>query len=46
MKTDVAKRYIDWAVENGFQVVDVNIPNIISIEDVTSPVAPLCHTLT
>lgn len=35
VKTDVNKRYIDWAVDNGFQVVDVNIPKIVSVEDVS-----------
>jgi histone deacetylase 6 len=33
-KTDVTKRYIDWAIEKGFQVVDVNIPKIVAVEDV------------
>ncbi|KAH8716962.1 hypothetical protein GQ44DRAFT_775716 [Phaeosphaeriaceae sp. PMI808] len=31
--TDVTKRYIDWAVTNGFQVIDVNIPKIVAVED-------------
>jgi histone deacetylase 6 len=35
-KTDVTKRYIDWAIEKGFQVVDVNIPKIVAVEDVSS----------
>lgn len=26
MKTDVSKRYIDWAVKNDFAAIDVNIP--------------------
>ncbi|KAJ4289743.1 Histone deacetylase hda1 [Kalmusia sp. IMI 367209] len=29
----VDKEYIGWAIENGFQVIDVNIPRVISIED-------------
>jgi histone deacetylase 6 len=36
LKTDVTKRYIDWAIEKGFQVVDVNIPKIVAVEDVSS----------
>ncbi|KAF2180195.1 putative histone deacetylase [Zopfia rhizophila CBS 207.26] len=31
--TDVTKSYIDWAVKNGFEVIDVNIPRVIAIED-------------
>ncbi|KAH3955578.1 hypothetical protein HBH64_124100 [Parastagonospora nodorum] len=31
--TDVTKRYIDWALNNKFEVVDVNIPKIVSVED-------------
>ncbi|KAF2033458.1 hypothetical protein EK21DRAFT_58471 [Setomelanomma holmii] len=31
--TDVTKKYIDWAVTNGFQVVDVNIPRVVAVED-------------
>ncbi|KAH7089892.1 putative histone deacetylase [Paraphoma chrysanthemicola] len=31
--TDVTKKYIDWAIDNGFQVVDVNIPRIVAVED-------------
>jgi histone deacetylase 6 len=34
MKTDVTKKYIDEAIDNGFQVIDVNIPKTVSIEDV------------
>ena len=34
-KTDViTKDYIGWAIENGFQVIDVNIPKVVSLEDV------------
>ncbi|KAF2826405.1 hypothetical protein CC86DRAFT_351075 [Ophiobolus disseminans] len=29
--TDVTKKYVDWAVENGFQVIDVNVPRIVSV---------------
>jgi hypothetical protein len=35
MKTDVTKRYIDWAINNGFQVIDVNIPRVVTVEDVS-----------
>lgn len=31
--TDVTKRYIDWAIENDFQVIDVNIPRVVAVED-------------
>jgi histone deacetylase 6 len=37
LKTDVTKRYVDWAIENGFQVVDVNIPRVVTAEDVSFP---------
>lgn len=33
-KTDATKNYVDWAVNNGFQVIDVSIPRIVSVEDV------------
>jgi hypothetical protein len=33
MKTDGSKDYIGWAIDNGFQVVDVNIPKVVSFED-------------
>ncbi|KAF2129034.1 hypothetical protein P153DRAFT_357507 [Dothidotthia symphoricarpi CBS 119687] len=26
-------RYVDWAVVNGFQVMDVNIPRVVSVEN-------------
>ncbi|CBX90551.1 hypothetical protein LEMA_P066770.1 [Plenodomus lingam JN3] len=26
-------RYIDWAIENDFQVIDVNIPRIVAVEE-------------
>jgi histone deacetylase 6 len=35
MKTDVTKRYIDWAINNDFQVIDVNIPKVVTVEDVS-----------
>jgi histone deacetylase 6 len=35
LKTDVTKRYIDWAVDNDFQVIDVNVPRVVSIENVS-----------
>ncbi|KAI8943814.1 hypothetical protein NX059_001787 [Plenodomus lindquistii] len=31
--TDVTKRYIDWAIENDFQVIDVNIPRIVTVDE-------------
>ncbi|EOA88363.1 uncharacterized protein SETTUDRAFT_160266 [Exserohilum turcica Et28A] len=31
--TDVTKRYIDWAIKNNFQVIDVNIPRVVAVED-------------
>lgn len=34
-KTDVVKNYVDWAVKNGFGVIDVNIPEHITDEDVS-----------
>lgn len=34
-KTDVTKRYIDWAIRNDFQVIDVNIPRVVTVEDVS-----------
>lgn len=37
LKTDVTKRYIDWAIENDFQVLDVNIPKVVTVEDVSCP---------
>jgi histone deacetylase 6 len=45
-KTDVTKRYIDWAVENGFQVIDVNIPKIVAVEDVSFLLVKLRTLLT
>lgn len=36
LKADVvSKDYVGWAIENGFQVIDVNIPKVVSIEDVS-----------
>lgn len=29
-KTDISKTYVDWAVKNGFAVIDVNIPKHIT----------------
>ncbi|KAF2471383.1 uncharacterized protein BDR25DRAFT_26767 [Lindgomyces ingoldianus] len=31
--TDVVKSYIDWAIKNDFEVIDVNIPKVVAIED-------------
>ena len=44
MKTDVTKRYIGWAVQNGFQVIDVNIPKMVAIENVSSPTGKMMRT--
>ncbi|KAF1926568.1 putative histone deacetylase [Didymella exigua CBS 183.55] len=30
--TDVTKSYIDWAIENGFSIIDVNIPQFVAVE--------------
>lgn len=38
-KTDVTKKYIDWAIDSGFQVIDVNIPKVVSVEHVCHPEA-------
>jgi histone deacetylase 6 len=36
-KTDVvSKDYVGWAVDNGFQVIDVNIPKVVAMEDVST----------
>lgn len=35
MKTDCTKSYIDWAIEAGFQIIDVNIPKAVDFEDVS-----------
>ena len=29
-KTDVTKRYLDWAIKQGFAVIDVNIPKHVT----------------
>lgn len=34
LKADPTKRYIEWAVKNDFQVIDANIPKVVSIEEV------------
>jgi hypothetical protein len=31
-KTDVTKSYIDWAIQNEFSVIDVNVPQIVAVE--------------
>ncbi|KAF1997240.1 hypothetical protein P154DRAFT_579163 [Amniculicola lignicola CBS 123094] len=31
--TDVSKSYIDWAIRNGFEIIDANIPKVVTIED-------------
>ncbi|KAF2200256.1 Arginase/deacetylase [Delitschia confertaspora ATCC 74209] len=31
--TDITKTYIDWAVKNGFQVIDVNIPKYVTKQE-------------
>ncbi|KAF3032753.1 Histone deacetylase hda1 [Didymella heteroderae] len=30
--TDVTKSYIDWAIENDFSVIDVNVPKFVAVE--------------
>jgi hypothetical protein len=45
-KTDVTKKYIDWAVDSGFQVIDVNIPKVVSVEHVSHSKATIGATLT
>ncbi|KAJ4398464.1 Histone deacetylase hda1 [Didymella pomorum] len=30
--TDVTKSYIDWAIDNDFAVIDVNIPKFVAVE--------------
>lgn len=34
LKEDVGNMYIDWAVNRGFAVLDVNIPQALTMEDV------------
>lgn len=34
LKEDVGNMYIDWAVNQGFAVLDVNIPQALTMEDV------------
>jgi len=46
VKTDVTKRYIDWASNNKFEVIDVNIPKIVSVEDVSHKFPGDIHGLT
>ena len=41
MKTDVTKKYIDWAIKNDFQVIDVNIPRVVAVEDVGAFISEL-----
>ena len=36
LKTDVTKRYIEWAIEAGFQVIDINIPKMEGMNEVNS----------
>lgn len=33
MKTDVVKTYVDWAIKQGFAVIDVNLPKHITSDD-------------
>ena len=35
LKTDVAKTYVEWAVQNNFAVIDVNVPKHVTGEDVS-----------
>lgn len=32
-KTDVTKSYIDWAIDNDFSVIDVNVPKFVAVEN-------------
>jgi len=34
METDVTKTYVEWAIKNGFAVIDVNIPSHVTNEGV------------
>jgi hypothetical protein len=33
-KTDVTKRFIDSAIDEGFQIIDVNIPTLVDEDTV------------
>lgn len=46
VKTDVTKRCIDWALNNKFEVIDVNIPKIVSVEDASHKFPGDIHGLT
>jgi hypothetical protein len=35
IKTDVAKQYVDWAVNNKFAVIDVNVPKYVTDVEVS-----------
>ena len=35
LKTDLTKSYIDWAVTNEFQVIDVNVPKYVTKREVS-----------
>lgn len=35
-KTDVSKSYIEWAIEHGFAVMDVNVPKYYTLDEVSS----------
>jgi len=35
LKEDVGNMYIDWAIKRGFAVLDVNIPQALTLEDVS-----------
>lgn len=34
LKEDVGNMYTDWAVKKGYAVLDVNIPQALTLEDV------------
>lgn len=38
--------YIDWAVNNGYAVIDVNMPMHIDDADVCLPASPICQANT
>lgn len=42
-QNDGVMAYIDWAVNNGYAVIDVNMPMHIDDADVCLPVSHICH---
>ena len=45
-KADVTKHYVDWAANQGFGVIDVNVPKVVPDPDVRNylPTAPTLIT--